>query len=384
MKHIAILGATGSIGRQTLEVIDAHPGLFTVEVLTACHQAGALVSLAKKYKPNAVVIADKALYSLVKEGLSAEPVKVYAGSEALEQIVTMESIDLVVSSLVGFAGLRPTLKAIRAGKPIALANKETLVTAGELVSREAAMKRVPLLPVDSEHSAIFQCLQGEFHNEIEKLILTASGGPFRGKTAEELKSVSCQEALNHPNWKMGSKVTIDSATLMNKGLEVIEARWLFQVAPDKIDIIVHPQSIIHSMVRFTDGSIKAQMGLPDMKLPIQYALSYPVRIPSDFPRFDFTRHPNLTFELPDLKTFRCLDLALKALSEGGTKPCVLNAANEVSVAAFLSGQIGFHQIPDLIENTLDSINIKTASSLEDYEQTHLETLSYTKNLLKKY
>ncbi len=383
MKNIAILGATGSIGRQALEVIEAHPGLFSVEVITAHRQAEALISLARKYKPNAVVISDASQYETVQSALAGEPVKVYAGSEALEQIVSMESIDLVVASVVGFAGLRPTLQAIRAGKPVALANKETLVIAGELMAREASLHKVPLLPIDSEHSAIFQCLQGESHLSIEKLILTASGGPFRGKSTDELRTVTPEQALCHPNWSMGSKVTIDSATLMNKGLEVMEARWLFGVLPGDIEVIVHPQSIIHSMVRFTDGSIKAQLGLPDMKLPIQYALAYPRRIASDFPRFEFSTFPSLTFEPADRKTFRCLDLALNALQEGGSLPCVLNAANEVSVEAFLNGQISFLQIPEIIESVLQKTSGRALNTLEDYEESHKETLLLTHEILKK-
>jgi 1-deoxy-D-xylulose-5-phosphate reductoisomerase len=365
-RHIAILGSTGSIGTQALEVIAANPDQFVAEVITANRQADLLIEQALKFRPNAVVIGDRDKYAQVKDALWNEGIKVYAGEEALEQVVEMAEIDLVLTALVGAAGLRPTVRAIRAGKHIALANKETLVVAGELVTALAREHAVNIYPVDSEHSAIFQCLAGEWHNPIEKIILTASGGPFRGRTADQLATVKKEQALKHPNWDMGAKITIDSASLMNKGLEVIEAKWLFGLTPDQIDVIVHPQSIIHSIVQFTDGSMKAQMGLPDMKLPIQYALGYPQRVASNFPRFDFLQYPSLTFEQPDRTTFRCLDLAYTAMREGGNAACVLNAANEVAVQYFLEDRIGFLDIPAVIEDTLQRIPSAVCNSLEDY------------------
>lgn len=368
-KGVAILGSTGSIGTQALEVIQEHPDLFQVEVLTAQRNAELLIAQAIEFKPNAVVIADTSQYPVVKAALDPHDIKVYGGSESLEQVVEMDSIDIVLTALVGFSGLRPTIKAILAKKQIALANKETLVVAGELITQLAKENGVNLYPVDSEHSAIFQCLAGEWHNPIEKIVLTASGGPFRGRTKEELSQITKEQALKHPNWTMGAKITIDSATLMNKGLEVIEAKWLFHLQPHQIEVIVHPQSIIHSLVQFEDGSMKAQMGLPDMKLPIQYALGYPQRIPSAFPRFSFTQYPELTFEAPDKHTFRCLDLAYQAMNMGGTMPCVLNAANEIAVSLFLKDQISFLGIADLVEKMMEHHTLIHQPSLEDYMAT---------------
>jgi 1-deoxy-D-xylulose-5-phosphate reductoisomerase len=372
-KRIAILGSTGSIGTQALEVIATHPEKFEVEVLTAQNNATLLVEQAKKFKPNAVVIVNDEHYQFVKDQLASEDIKVYAGENALASVVQMDTIDLVLTALVGYSGLKPTLKAIEAGKNIALANKETLVVAGELITKLAKEKGINIYPVDSEHSAIFQCLVGEFHNKIEKIILTASGGPFRGKKKDELKSVTKAQALKHPNWTMGAKVTIDSASLMNKGLEVIEAKWLFGLKTEQIDVIVHPQSIVHSLVQFEDGSIKAQMGLPDMKLPIQFAMSFPDRFKSDFPRFDFVNYPSLTFEKPDTETFRNLALAFEALKLGGNMPCVLNAANEVAVAEFLKDKVGFLEMSEIVERCLDKISFIKSPSYEDYVSTDKET-----------
>lgn len=365
-KRIAILGSTGSIGTQALEVLRANPAKFEVELLAGNSNAPLLIQQATEFKPNTVVVADETKYTQVKEALEPLHIKVYAGQDALEQAVDMDSIDMVLAAIVGYAGLRSTYAAIKAGKQIALANKETLVVAGELVTKAAREKGVNIYPVDSEHSAIFQCLAGEFHNPIEKIYLTASGGPFRGKDKDFLSTVGPKQALKHPNWDMGAKITIDSATLMNKGLEVIEARWLFNLHATKIEVVVHPQSIIHSIVQFTDGSMKAQIGLPDMKLPIQYALTYPERIKSDFPRFDFMKYPALTFEKPDTDTFPCLELAYEALKKGGNMPCVLNAANEVAVAAFLGGQIGFNDIPSLIEEAMSKADFIQQPSMNDY------------------
>jgi len=363
---VAILGSTGSIGTQTLEVLEKHPEKFTVEVLTAGRNAKLLKEQALKFRPNAVVIAEEAHYEDLKDDLWHLGVKVYVGQEALCQVVEMNEVDIVLTALVGFAGLKPTIAAINAGKHIALANKETLVVAGELVTKLASEKGVNIYPVDSEHSAIFQCLAGEFHNPIEKIYLTASGGPFRGRKAEELKEIKKEQALKHPNWEMGAKITIDSASLMNKGLEVIEAKWLFNLKNEQIDVIVHPESIIHSIVQFEDGSMKAQMGLPDMKLPIQYALGYPERLKSDFPRFSFKDFRTLNFEEPDLITFRNLGLAFRALEKGGSMPCVLNAANEIAVAAFLQDEVGFLEMSDLVEFTMNSVDFKEKPTLEDY------------------
>ena len=368
-KGIAILGSSGSIGTQALEVIEAHSDKFVVEVLTVNRNSKLLIEQAKKFKPNAVVIADESKFKEVKDALWEDDIKVYAGSEALSQVVEMKEIDVVLTALVGYAGLKPTLAAINAGKSIALANKETLVVAGEIVTQLAREKGVNIYPVDSEHSAIFQCLAGEFHNKIEKIYLTASGGPFRGKTINDLKSVTKAQALKHPNWEMGAKITIDSASLMNKGLEVIEAKWLFALETSQIDVIVHPQSIIHSIVQFADGSMKAQMGLPDMKLPIQYAIAYPNRIHSDFPRFNFMDYPNLTFEQPDRKTFKNLGLAFTALDRKGNAACVLNAANEVSVQAFLEDKIKFLDIADINQQTMEKVDFVAKPSYEDYVQT---------------
>lgn len=372
-RNIAILGSTGSIGRQALEVISVNKNVLQAEVLTANDNAELLIHQAKEFQPNAVVIADMAKYELVKQALKDTNCKVYAGHEALSQVVQMESVHFVLTALVGFVGLLPTIKAIEAKKHIALANKETLVVAGEFITKLAEENKVMLLPVDSEHSAIFQCLVGENLNPIEKIYLTCSGGPFRGKTKDELQNVGPKEALKHPNWDMGNKITIDSASLMNKGLEVIEAKWLFGLNADQIDVVVHPQSIIHSMVQFDDGSIKAQMGLPDMKLPIQYALGYPLRLQSEFERFQFMDYPQLSFEQPDTTIFRNLDLAFQAMRKAGNSPCVLNAANEVAVSAFLQEKVGFLQMSDLIETALDKIEYIAEPTLENYLQTDKET-----------
>lgn len=372
-KHIAILGSTGSIGTQALEVIRSFPEEFTVEVLTAQHNADLLIQQAIQFKPNVVVIGNEEYYPKVKDALISHGCKVYTGESALSSVVQMDTVDLVLTALVGYSGLKPTINAINAGKNIALANKETLVVAGELITSLAMEKGVNIYPVDSEHSAIFQCMVGEFHNKIEKIILTASGGPFRGKNRSELLQVTKEQALKHPNWNMGAKITIDSATLMNKGLEVIEAKWLFGLRAEQVDVVVHPQSIIHSMVQFEDGSIKAQMGLPDMRLPIQYALSYPNRLKSDFPRFDFANYPALTFEQPDTETFRNLALSFEALKRGGNMPCVLNAANEIAVAEFLRGNLGFLNMSEVVEKCLNNTKHIQHPSYEDYVHTDKET-----------
>jgi 1-deoxy-D-xylulose-5-phosphate reductoisomerase len=371
-KRIAILGSTGSIGTQALEVVREQPERFAVELLSCGNNVDLLIQQALEFSPNAVVIGDATRLEAVKDVLFPKGIKVYAGAEALEQAVTMEGIDLVLTALVGYAGLRPTLAAIGAGKHIALANKETLVVAGELVTKAAQEKGVNIHPVDSEHSAIFQCLAGEWHNPIEKIVLTASGGPFRGRTRAELATVTKAQALKHPNWDMGAKITIDSASLMNKGLEAIEAKWLFNLKRERIEIIVHPQSIIHSIVQFRDGSMKAQMGLPDMKLPIQYAMAYPDRLPTTWPRFDFVKYPALTFEQPDLETFRNLALALDAMDRGGNAPCVLNAANEVAVALFLQDAIGFLEMSDLVEHCLNTVPFLSNPTLADLEASDAE------------
>jgi 1-deoxy-D-xylulose-5-phosphate reductoisomerase len=352
-KKIALLGSTGSIGTQTLDVISRFPAEFEVEILTAGSNTKLLAQQARKFLPNSVVIGNKAHYSQLKDALKDIPVKVYAGNEAIEQIVTGSNIDMVVAGMVGYSGLKPTIAAIKAGKKIALANKETLVVAGEIIKKLIKESGSRIIPVDSEHSAIFQCLAGESGNPIEKITLTASGGPFLNFTKEMLEKVKPHEALKHPNWEMGNKVTIDSASLMNKGLEVIEARWLFDLPADRIKVIVHPQSIIHSLVHFADGSIKAQMGMPDMRIPILYALSYPDRYPSDLPKLDLNLHQTLTFCDPDLTRFRNLALAYYALKQGGNMPCIMNAANEVAVSAFLAGKIGFLQMSDLVEYTME-------------------------------
>ena len=364
-RGIAILGSTGSIGTQALEVVRDQRDALHVEVLSAHSNADLLVAQALEFKPNAVVIGDEAKWKQVNDALFDEGIKVYSGAEALEQVVEVDGIDMVLTAMVGAAGLKPTLRAIEAGKHIALANKETLVVAGEIVMNAARNKGVDIHPVDSEHSAIYQCIAGEFHNPIEKIILTASGGPFRGRTLESLAGVTKADALKHPNWDMGAKITIDSASLMNKGLEVIEAKWLFDISPDQIDVVVHPQSIVHSCVQFDDGSIKAQLGLPDMKLPIQYALTYPRRLKNDFPRFSFMDYPSLTFEQPDTKTFRNLALAFDALRAGGNAPAILNAANEVAVARFLKDDIEFLDLPRVVEHALEHMTHQTKPTLDD-------------------
>lgn len=369
MKNIAILGSTGSIGTQTLQVVEANPGRFGVEVLTANNNVELLIEQALKFKPDCVVIANEAKYSVLKEALAQEDIKVFAGAEAIAQAVTSPRIDLVVTAMVGYSGLLPTVEAIKAGKNIALANKETLVVAGEWIVRLVEEHKVAVLPVDSEHSAIFQCLVGEDHSRVEKLILTASGGPFRGKGREYLKTVTAAAALKHPNWRMGAKVTIDSASMMNKGFEVIEARWLFGIKPEKIEVVVHPQSLVHSMVQYADGSIKAQLGVPDMRLPIQYALTFPERVAADFGRLDFDVCRQLTFEKPDWKTFRNLELAYEAMRRGGNMPCILNAANEVAVDAFLRGRCGFLAMSDLIESTMAKVDYIGRPTLEEYAET---------------
>lgn len=383
-KRIAILGSTGSIGTQALEVIRKHPDLAEVEVLSAQNNVDLLIRQAKEFNPNAVVIGNQVHYQKAAEALRNNPVKVFSGKDALDQIVEMESIDLVLSAMVGYAGLKPTLNALKAGKHIALANKETLVVAGDLVTREASRNNCLLLPVDSEHSAIFQCLAGEQIKTVEKIYLTASGGPFRGKEKHQLIDIKKEAALKHPNWKMGNKITIDSASLMNKGLEVIEAHWLFGLRPDQIEVIIHPQSVIHSIVQFIDGSMKAQMGTPDMKLPILYALSFPVRVASDLPRFNFLDYPKLTFMPPDKKMFRNLALAYQALEKGGNLPCILNAANEAAVQAFLDDRLGFLEMPDVIEHCMAKCSFIPNPAYEDYVQSHHESMekadTYIQNL----
>jgi 1-deoxy-D-xylulose-5-phosphate reductoisomerase len=381
-KRIAILGSTGSIGSQALDVINNFPDRFEVEVLTAYNNVGLLIEQAIKFVPKYVVIGNKDKFQLLKEALTHYPIKVMAGLDAIAEVTKIDSIDIVLTAMVGYSGLLPTINAIKANKDIALANKETLVVAGELITKLAAENGVNILPVDSEHSAIFQCLQGESHNSIEKIILTASGGPFVDKDIEYLKTITKKEALKHPCWEMGAKITIDSATLMNKGLEVIEARWLFDILPAKIDVVVHRQSIIHSMVQFCDGSIKAQMGLPDMRLPIQYALGYPSRLTSGFERLDFTKYPALTFEQPNQKNFRNLALAFRALQQGGNQPCVLNAANEIVVEAFLKDKIGFFEMSDIIEQTLEKIPYIASPDYENYKETNEEAKKFSHSLIK--
>ncbi len=383
-RHIAILGSTGSIGTQALEVLEANPDVFVLEVLTANSSADLLIEQALKFKPNCVVIGDESQFKKVQDVLFDEGIKVYAGADSLAQVVQMEDIDIVLTALVGYAGLRPTLAAIEAGKHIALANKETLVVAGEIVTDLARKKGVNIYPVDSEHSAIFQCLVGEFHNPIEKIYLTASGGPFRGQKREQLAAVTKAQALKHPNWDMGAKITIDSASMMNKGLEVIEAKWLFNLKNEQIDVIVHPQSIIHSIVQFEDGSMKAQMGLPDMKLPIQFALGYPNRLKSDFPRFNFLDYPQLTFEQADTETFRNLALAFEALNQGGNQPCILNAANEIAVDAFLKDKIGFLEMSDIIEQSMTKVSFIKKPNYDNYVATDAETRLFASQLIKNY
>jgi 1-deoxy-D-xylulose-5-phosphate reductoisomerase len=382
LKRIALFGSTGSIGTQALEVIEANPDKFSVEVLTCGGNDDLLIEQALKFKPNIVVVADEARYQKVKTALASTDIKVFAGDKALEEVAAMDVYDLMLAAIVGYAGLKPTLNAINAGKAIALANKETLVVAGDIIMQTAIEKRVPIIPVDSEHSAIFQCLVGEVRNPIEKVLLTASGGPFLGRKPNYLLNVKREHALQHPNWTMGAKISIDSATLMNKGLEMIEARWLFNLQPDQIEVVVHPQSIIHSMVQFQDGSIKGQMGLPDMKLPIQYALAFPNRLPNDFPRCDFKKLKQLTFEEPDLKTFRNLALAMDALQKGGNLPCVMNAANEIAVYAFLRNRIGFLDMTDVIERTMDKVKFIEKPTLADYYESDGEARNYAADVIK--
>ncbi len=382
MKRIAILGSTGSIGTQALNVIRRHRDLFAVEVLCAGSNADLLIQQALEFEPNAVAIADDSQYERVKETLWSHDIKVFAGMESIADLMEMESIDMVLASIVGFAGLRPTLRAIEHGKPIALANKETMVVAGSIVTEAAMRHHVPILPVDSEHSAIFQSLVGENalwedeegvrHTSVDKILLTASGGPFRGRTRADLEDVTLEQALKHPNWSMGRKVTIDSATLMNKGLEVIEARWLFDVPAERIEVLVHPQSVVHSMVQYIDGSIKAQLGVPTMETPIQYAFSFPERIESHLPRLDFAQYPSLTFEKPDMETFRCLALAYEAIRRGGNMPCVMNAANEVAVQMFIEGKISFLGIADYVEQQMQRAAFISSPTLDDLFGTDAE------------
>ncbi len=381
-KGIAILGSTGSIGTQALEVIEAYPDFFDLQVITANGNADLLIQQAKKFQPNEVVIADESKYQYVKEALWNDDIKVYAGNDALNQVVTGSEIDVVLTALVGYAGLSPTIEAIKAKKTIALANKETLVVAGSLINKLVIEYGVTIYPVDSEHSAIFQCLTGEYQNPIEKIYLTASGGPFRGWNEEQLQKVTKAQALKHPNWTMGAKITIDSASLMNKGLEVIEAKWLFDLKPAQIDVIVHPQSIIHSLVQFEDGSMKAQMGLPDMKLPIQYAFTYPERFKTDFPRFNFMDYPQLTFEAPDRKTFKNLDLAYKAMELEGSAACALNAANEISVQLFLEDKIGFLDIARINESVMEQTTFVKSPVYEDFVSIDTLARSLALNALK--
>ncbi len=379
-KRIAILGSTGSIGTQTLDVIEQNPEHFEVEVLTANNNARLLIEQTKKFNPNTIVIGNENKYNELVDELNNFPVKIYAGSNAIAQIVEMDTIDIVLTAMVGYSGLLPTINAIKSGKTIALANKETLVVAGEMIQKLAFHHRTSIYPVDSEHSAIFQCLIGEGKNKIEKIYLTASGGPFRGKNYDYLKKVTKENALKHPNWDMGAKITIDSATLMNKGFEAIEARWLFGLNPNQIEVVVHPQSIIHSAVQFEDASIKAQMGLPDMKLPILYALGFPERFKSSFPRFSFWDYPELTFEKPDIKNFKNLSLALAAMDKCGNMPCIVNAANEVAVEAFLKDKIGFCQMTDIIEQSMQKIDYIEHPDLEQLIKTDQETREFTQSL----
>lgn len=381
-KRVAVFGSTGSVGTQALEVIAANPELFSAEVLTAQQNADLLIKQALKFLPDIVVIGDESKYQTVKQALAAQPIKVFAGAQSLIEVAGMDSYDVMMAAIVGFAGLMPTLKAIECGKTIALANKETLVVAGDIVMRKAVENRAPIIPVDSEHSAIFQCLLGETRNRIEKIVLTASGGPFLGKKPNFLVNVKRDHALQHPNWTMGAKISIDSATLMNKGLEMIEARWLFNLNPSQIQVIIHPQSIIHSMVQFEDGSIKAQMGLPDMKLPIQYALGFPVRLQNKMPRYSFNKPDKLSFEDPDIRTFRNLQLAMDALKKGGNAGCVLNAANEIAVYAFLKNRIGFLDMTDLIEKTIHKIPFLEQPTMEDYFDSDGEARNFAASLIK--
>jgi 1-deoxy-D-xylulose-5-phosphate reductoisomerase len=381
-KRIAIFGSTGSIGTQALEVIKANPDRFSVEVLTAHTNDELLIRQALEFEPNIVVIGDEKKYQKVKEALARTNTKVFAGEQSLTEVAAMDCYDFMLAAIVGYAGLKPTLEALDNGKAVGLANKETLVVAGDIVMQKAMERKVPVIPVDSEHSAIFQCLVGEARNKIEKVVLTASGGPFLGRKPNFLVNVKRDHALQHPNWTMGAKISIDSATLMNKGLEMIEARWLFNLQPDQIQVVIHPQSIIHSMVQFEDGSIKAQMGLPDMKLPIQYAMAFPQRIPNKFPRYDFKKPGTLTFEEPDLRTFRNLVLATDALYKGGNSPCVLNAANEIAVFAFLRNRIGFLDITEMVERTIDKIPFIEKPTLEEYYETDAEARNFAASLIQ--
>lgn len=382
-KRLAILGATGSIGTQALDIVAAHPSLFRVEILSAHSNADLLLQQVAQHQPNAVVVTQERAYEKVKQALSNSDTKVFYGVDALNDVVTWDSVDFVLAGIVGYAGLHSTLAAIRAKKPVGLANKETLVVAGSIVMEEARLNGVPIIPVDSEHSAIFQCLMGEEMSSIEKIILTASGGPFLGKKPNFLVNVKKSHALQHPNWTMGAKISIDSATLMNKGLEMIEAKWLFGLTNEQIEVVIHPQSIIHSLVQFTDGSLKAQLGLPDMKLPIQYAMAFPKRVANDFPRFGFKEYSKLTFEQPDVKTFRNLQLATDAMHKGGNAPCVLNAANEIVVEAFINNKVGFLQMSDLIEQAILNVNFIENPSLEELMETDKETRIYTQKELAK-
>ncbi|HZI54365.1 MAG TPA: 1-deoxy-D-xylulose-5-phosphate reductoisomerase [Chitinophagaceae bacterium] len=381
-RRIALFGSTGSIGRQALEVIAGNSSMFSVEVLTAYSNDELLIEQSLRFNPNIIVIGDEKKYQKVKEALSSTDIKIFAGEKALEEVASMDCYDLMLAAIVGYAGLRPVLRAIGNGKSVALANKETLVVAGDIIMRKAVENRVPVIPVDSEHSAIFQCLVGEMRNKIEKIILTASGGPFLGRKPNYLVNVKREHALQHPNWNMGAKITIDSATLMNKGLEMIEARWLFNLNPDQIQVVIHPQSIIHSMVQFEDGSIKAQMGLPDMKLPIQYALAFPRRIPNTFPRYDFKKYNTLTFEEPDLRTFRNLGLAMDALNKGGNLPAVMNAANEIAVYAFLRNRVNFLDMTDVIEKTMQKVSFIQTPTLEEYFESDGMARNYAADLIK--
>ncbi len=381
-KRIAIFGSTGSIGTQALEVIEGNPDKFSVEVLTAQTNETLLIEQALKFNPNIVVIGDEKKYIPVKEALSKTDIKVFTGEKALEEVAAMDVYDLMLAAIVGYAGLKPTLQALKIGRPIALANKETLVVAGDIVMQKALEKRVPVIPVDSEHSAIFQCLVGETRNKIEKVVLTASGGPFRGKKPNFLVNVKRDHALQHPNWTMGAKITIDSATLMNKGLEMIEAKWLFNLKPEQIQVVIHPQSIIHSMVQFEDGSMKAQMGLPDMKLPIQYAMAFPQRIANNFPRLNFRNVSTLNFEEPDVKTFRNLGLAMEALNMGGNMACILNAANEIAVYAFLRNRIGFLDMTEVVEQTMSKVPFIQKPTLDEYFETDGEARNFAASLIQ--
>lgn len=383
-KQIAILGSTGSIGTQALQVVAEHPDLYEVYALTANNQVELLARQARQFMPEVVVIANEAKYMALKEALSDLPIKVYAGSDALSQVVEAGPVDMVLTAMVGYAGLKPTISAIKAGKVIALTNKETLVVAGELINRLVQQYKTTILPVDSEHSAVFQCLVGEAGNSVEKVILTASGGPFRTFSKEQLQHVTKDQALKHPNWSMGAKITIDSASMMNKGFEVIEAKWLFGVRPDQIEVVVHPQSLVHSMVQFEDGSIKAQLGMPDMRLPIQYAFSYPERVTSSFERLDFFKFSTFTFERPDLERFRNLELAYEAMNRGGNLPCILNAANEIAVDAFLRDRISFLGMSDLIEKVMGRIAFLSKPDYEDYVQTDREARRVASSLIGKY